>query len=47
MKQIISLQLETSVVEQLKHIAEKQDRTVSSFLRVIINDYLEKTHEKI
>ena len=44
--QIVSLQLDKITVERLKTLAVSDGRTLSSLLRVIINNYLEKDNEE-
>ena len=42
MKKIISLQLEETVIEQLKLICKQQDRSMSSLCRMAIIHFIEE-----
>lgn len=41
-KKIISLQLPETLVQQLKELADKEGRTLSSEIRYILNTYINK-----
>lgn len=43
----ISVDIPKEVVEKLSKIAEQQDRTLSSLIRVILKDYYKETYKYI
>ena len=43
MKKIISLQLDESIIEELKLICKQQDRSMSSLCRMAIINFIEKS----
>ena len=44
MKQIISLQIEDSLINELKIIAEQEDMSVSALIRKLIKKFLQDTN---
>lgn len=41
LKKTISITLDEPILEQVKQLAEQQDRSVSSFINLVLRDYLE------
>ena len=39
----ISLKINSELLEKLEQLASKEDRTLSSMIRIILKEYLEKT----
>ena len=45
-KVIVSLSLDSDIVEQLRAIAEQDDRALSSCINLILRDYLRSLEQK-
>lgn len=46
LKERISITLDSDIIEKLKEIAEYDDRSLSSFINLILKRYLEKLDKK-
>lgn len=42
LKKTISITLDEPILEQIRLLSEQQDRSVSSFINLVLRDYLEK-----
>lgn len=45
-KTSISITLDDPIIEEIKVLAEREDRSVSSYINLILRDYLEKRNNK-
>lgn len=45
-KNKISITLDDPIIEEIKVLAEREDRSVSSYINLILRDYLEKKNNK-
>ena len=43
----ISLKISSIILEKLELLAQKNDRTLSSMIRIIINEYLERCDKDV
>ena len=41
-KKTISISLDHPILEKVKHLAEYEDRSVSSYINLVLRDYLER-----
>ncbi len=46
MKQIISVSLDTDIIEKIKELAEESDRSVSQYINLILKEHLKKKDSK-
>ena len=45
-KKTISISLDYPILEKVKQLAEYQDRSVSSYINLVLRDHLEKLENK-
>ncbi|MBR2403251.1 MAG: ribbon-helix-helix protein, CopG family [Lachnospiraceae bacterium] len=46
LKTKVSITLDTNIIEQLKELAEADDRSFSQYINLILKEYLAKKNEK-
>lgn len=46
LKSKVSITLDTDIIEQIKELAEKDDRSFSQYINLILRDYLKNLTEK-
>ena len=46
LKSKVSITLDEDIIEKLKELAEKDDRSFSQFINMILKDYLQKIENK-
>jgi len=46
LKTKVSITLDTNIIEQLKELAEADDRSFSQYINLILKEYLTKKNEK-
>lgn len=46
LKNKVSITLDSDIIEQLKELAEKDDRSFSQFVNLILRDYLKNSQQK-
>ena len=46
LKKTISIVLDIPVIEQIKYLAERADRSVSSYINLALKEHLEKLEEQ-
>ena len=45
-KKTISISLDYPILEKIKYLAEYQDRSVSSYINLVLREHLERLEEK-
>lgn len=46
LKNKVSITLDSDIIEQLKILAEEDDRSFSQYINMILKDYLNQVHKK-
>lgn len=46
LKNKVSITLDSDIIEQLKVLAEKDDRSFSQYINMILKEYLKQTNKK-
>lgn len=46
LKDKVSITLDAEVIEQIKFLAEKDDRSFSQYINIVLKEYLAKTNGK-
>ena len=46
LKQKVSITLDTDIIDQIKSIAEQDDRSFSQYINLVLRKYLEIQHRK-
>lgn len=46
LKQRVSLTLDGDIIEELRELAEEQDRSLSQYINLILKKYLQSRHSK-
>ena len=44
-KKVLSFRLDEKVIEKLKSLAEKENRTLSNFIETILKNYIQETED--
>ena len=46
LKEKVSITLDTPILEKLRHLAEQDDRPLSSYINLVLREHLEKLENK-